>query len=471
MQARLHPARPLLLVDDDEDWSRSFCRALHCAGLSNVQVCTNPGEVMPMLERQEIEMVLLDVELPQVRGDRMLEEIRRRHPDIPVLMVTALEDVDLTMRCMQAGAANFLIKTTHKSQLVAMVQQTLNMRDLQRVSGNLKQALLEKRLRKPEALQEILTCDQAMHLLFQYLEAVAESPEPLLITGETGTGKELIARALHRLSVRPGPLVAVNVAGLDDEAFSDTLFGHIRGAFTGALDRRGGLVERAEGGTLFLDEIGDLCVGSQVKLLRLLQEGEYLPLGADAPRRCDIRIVAATHCDLSNAQREGRFRKDLFYRLRTHHVNIPPLRNRPDDIPLLAAHFLEEACSMQGRRTPDLPQEVVRRLLDHPFPGNIRELRAIMHDAASRMQGDELHPGLFHHLTAKEGTAARPQRSATDLFRNVTVLPSLKEAQELLIAEALRRTHHNQAAAASLIGVTRQAINQRLKAGLPYLTP
>lgn len=465
MSERVHPANPLLLVDDEAAWTRSFATALRYVGINNILTCNDPDGVVPLLERQPVEMVLLDVSMPKLSGDRLLEQIRRLNPEVPVVMLTASDEVDLAVRCMQLGAANYLLKSTHQSQLVALVHQTLSMRNLQRVNNHLEQVLFTCSVRNPEAFNGFITADRAMHLLFQYLEAVAESPEPLLITGETGTGKELVAHALHALSRRPGEMVAVNVAGLDDDAFSDTLFGHVRGAFTGALDRRGGLIERAEGGTLFLDEIGDLSPNSQVKLLRLLQEGEYLPLGSDAPRRCDVRVVTATHRDLGQRLREGGFRKDLFFRLRTHHVTVPPLRERAGDIPLLAEHFLEEACAGRGRSRPEIPSEALDRLMTYSFPGNVRELRALMHDAVSRMSGDALSPDLFQDLL-RDG-ASRAGQVPPELFRNSPVLPTLRQAQQMLLAEALRRTNQNQAAAASLLGITRQAINQRLNRSRP----
>ena len=204
----------------------------------------------------------------------------------------------------------------------------------------LKTRVLQGKVDQPEAFSEIITVSSRMDSIFQYIEAVAASPRPVLITGETGVGKELIARVVHKLSNRPGAFTPVNVAGLDDNVFTDTLFGHRKGAFTDAREARGGLLEQASGGTLFLDEIGDLSPASQVKLLRLLQEGEYLPLGSDVAKRSDARIVVATNQDLENLLSAKKFRKDLYYRLCDHHIRIPPLRDRLEDLPVLVEHFL-----------------------------------------------------------------------------------------------------------------------------------
>ena len=229
-----------------------------------------------------------------------------------------------------------------------------------------------------------------MFAIFRYLEAIAPSPQPVLITGETGTGKELVAQALHRLSARPGEFVAVNVAGLDDAMFSDTLFGHTRGAFTGADGARDGLITSTAEGTLFLDEIGDLTVASQVKLLRLLQDGTFYPLGADRPRRSRARIICATNCDVAQGVSAGTFRKDLYYRLRTHHLNLPPLRARTGDLPLLVQHVVDKAAQVLGKAAPTVPLALYQLLNAYPFPGNVRELEGLLFDAVARHQGTTL---------------------------------------------------------------------------------
>ena len=251
----------------------------------------------------------------------------------------------------------------------------------------LKQCLLGDSRHQREAFAEIITRDKAMGAVFRYVEAVAPSPYPVLITGETGTGKELVARAVHRLSARSGEFVAVNVAGLDDTMFSDTLFGHTKGAYTSADRPREGLITTAAEGTLFLDEIGDLAVASQVKLLRLLQDGAYHPLGADRPRQSRARIVVATNCDVLQAVNAGTFRKDLYYRLRTHHVQLPPLRERTGDLPLLVAHFVEKAALAVGKPTPTVPLALHQLLKSYCFPGNLRELEAMIVDAVARQRG------------------------------------------------------------------------------------
>ncbi|NIY18432.1 MAG: AAA domain-containing protein, partial [Nitrospinaceae bacterium] len=265
----------------------------------------------------------------------------------------------------------------------------------------LREHLLSSELLHPEAFADIVTADKTMHALFQYIEAVSTTPQPILITGETGAGKELIARSIHDVSKRRGKYVPVNIAGLDDNVFSDTLFGHVRGAFTGADKKRDGLIEQAAGGTLFLDEIGDLNASSQVKLLRLLQEREYFPLGSDTPRRTDARIIVATNRDLQKMQKEGEFREDLYFRLRSHLIRLPPLRERLDDLPLLVDHFLTRAAEGLGRKKPTVTAELFQLLSTYPFPGNVRELEAMIFNAVSTHTSGTLDLASFKQIIAE----------------------------------------------------------------------
>ena len=290
-----------------------------------------------------------------------------------------------------------------------------------------------------------------MFTIFRYIEAIAPSPWPVLITGETGTGKELIAQALHRLSRRPDELVAVNVAGLDDTCrpptSSPTLFGHTKGSFTGAAGPREGLITQAAEGTLFLDEIGDLTTASQVKLLRLLQDGSYYPLGADHPRQNRSRVIVATHCDVVQRVNEGAFRKDLYYRLRTHHLQLPPLRARPEDLPLLVNYFLENAANALGKPVPTVPLALYQLLRTYSFPGNVRELEALVLDAVTRHQGRTLSLQSFKDAIAASAYLAQsetPPEAAPAALLFPAPLPTLDETEAALIAEALRRAEGNQ---------------------------
>jgi two-component system, NtrC family, nitrogen regulation response regulator GlnG len=352
------------------------------------------------------------------------------------------------------------------NRLVASVRRALEVRALRAEVLSLKERLLADTPPHREAFAEISTQSKAMHAIFRYVEAIARSPQPVLITGETGTGKELIARAIHRLAGGHGEFVAVNVAGLDDTMFSDTLFGHTRGAFTGADRPRDGLILQGTEATLFLDEIGDLPAASQVKLLRLLQDGTYYPLGADRPRQSRARIVVATNYDVIERVTAGLFRKNLYYRLRAHHIQIPPLRARREDLPLLINHCLEKAAQALHKPLPTAPLALYRLLQTYTFPGNVRELEALLFDAVARHQGGLLSLQSFKVAIAEGPPVAQDGIESATLISLSTLfpdrLPTLSEAQETLIAEALRRAEGNQGLAAGMLGLSRQALNKRL---------
>jgi DNA-binding NtrC family response regulator len=254
------------------------------------------------------------------------------------------------------------------------------------------------------------------------------------------------------------------VAGLDDTVFADTLFGHVRGAFTGADQPRRGIIEEAADGTLFLDEIGDLSVASQVKLLRFLQEGEYLPLGSDRPKRVKARVIVATHQDLAAKERAGTFRRDLFYRLRTHRVHVPPLRDRKGDIPLLVDHFLDEAARSLGKKRPTPPKQLAQLLATHDFPGNVRELQAMVYDAVSVHTDRVLSMDTFlRAIGQREAQPAGGDAGDRNPFSGLDRLPGMDEALELLVREAMARADGNQTIAARLLGISQPALSKRLK--------
>lgn len=462
----LNPDFEILLVDDEEAWLRSISMTLAMSGgINNVVRCSDSREVLELLRSRPIGLVLLDLNMPHLSGQDLLPAIIEQHPEVPVIVLSGLNQVSVAVECMQKGAFDFFVKTVEEERLIQGIHRAIRMIDLQRENREMKSRILSDRLENPEAFADILTVDRAMLSIFRYIEAVAASSQPILITGESGVGKELVARAVHKVSRRPGQLVSVNVAGLDDQIFSDTLFGHTKGAFTGAELPRSGMIERAADGTLFLDEIGDLATTSQVKLLRLLQEGEYFSLGSDVPKRMNARVVVATHHDLAAKQAAGEFRKDFYYRLCGHHIHIPALRERPDDIPLLFDHFLEEAARDLKKKKPTVPKELPVLLTNYSFPGNVRELRALVYDAMSRHEAHMLSMERFKQVLGKGED--RPVRLDEEGQRRVFVrsepLPALHEVTDLLVAEAMRRAEGNQSIACRLIGISQPALSKRLK--------
>ncbi len=461
-----YPAFAVLLVDDDPAWLHGLRLTLErAAGLTNLLTCEDPRQVGAMLARHPVGLVVLDLNMPHRSGEEVLAELAAEHPEVAVIVVSGLNQVETAVRCVKAGAFDYFVKTAEEDRLVGGVRRAIRMLELQRENREVASRFLAGAPSRPDAFAAIVTRDRAMRSIFSYVEAVARSPQPLLITGESGTGKELVARAVHGLSGRAGPFAALNVAGLDDAVFSDTLFGHVRGAFTGADQVRRGMIEEAAGGTLLLDEIGDLSTASQVKLLRLLQEGEYFPLGSDRPRRLRARLVVATHHDLAARQAAGTFRRDLYFRLCTHQVRLPPLRERLDDLPLLLDHFLEEAAAALGKKRPTAPRQLVQLLATHAFPGNVRELRALVFNAVSLHQGGVLSTDSFQQALGRGAAAAAEAPAAgRNPFEAMEVLPTFAEALELLVDEALRRSQGNQTVAARLVGVSQPAMSKRLKA-------
>jgi len=466
MTQQTYPAFGILLVDDEPAWLKSLSLTLKsCAGLTNIITCQDSRQVMGLLDAGGIGLVLLDLTMPNLPGEELLRQIGERHPEVTAIVISGLNQLETAVRCMKLGAFDYFIKTDEEDRIVGGVLRAVRMVEMERDYREMSVRLASGELQHPEAFSAIVTADRGMLSLFAYVEAVAKSPQPLLITGESGVGKELIAKAAHGLSGCRGKLVTVNVAGLDDTVFSDTLFGHLRGAFTGAEQMRRGMVEEAADGTLFLDEIGDLSIASQVKLLRLLQEGEYFPLGSDQPKRLSARIIVATHQNLAEKEAAGSFRRDLYYRLRTHQVQIPPLRERPGDIPLLLDHFLVEAARALGKKKPTPPRELGQFLATYSFPGNVRELKAMVYDAVSVHRERMLSMDSFVRAVGKaeSPSPSAPPHPKQNPFAGFVDLPTFAEAAGFLVAEAMERAGGNQTLAARLLGISQPALNKRLK--------
>jgi two-component system response regulator HydG len=460
----------LLLVDDEPRTLLSFSTLLKSNGLHNVSTIDDSREVIPFLGKYLPAVVVLDLSMPFIPGQDLLVDIRQRFPGIPVIIMTATSEIDTAVECMKNGAMDYLVKPVEKNRFLSSILRALEIQSLREEVSHLKEHMLSDRLANPEAFSHIVTRDSRMFSLFKYTEAIAPSPQPVIITGETGVGKELIARAIH-LSGRPGKeFVAVNAAGLDDTMFSDTLFGHKRGAFTGADTPREGLIARAAGGSVFLDEIGDLTPQSQVKLLRLIQEHEYYPLGSDIPKKTDAHIIVATNRDLEQLMETDKFRKDLYYRLSAHHIHVPPLRERREDIPLLLEHFLRKAAQSLGKKVPTPQPQLVNLLAVYGFPGNIRELESLVHDAVSRHKSGILSMEGFKRVMDSAAAAVKGEQAGTaapligdqPLEKVFGKFPSLKQIEDYLVDEALKRAEGNQGVAATFLGITRQALNKRL---------
>ncbi len=465
------PANPILLVDDEEHFLLSAELTISSSGIKNIETCKDSSRVMDLLANKEYSLVVLDINMPHLSGLDLLPAIVNKYPGIPVIVITAVNNVDSAVFCMKEGAFDYLVKPVDDTRLVTSIKRGLELTEIRSENEMLKQSLLSSNIQNPGAFNEIVTHCGVIESIFKYIEAIARTNLPVLITGETGTGKELFARAVHKASRRSGELISVNVAGVDDNFFSDTLFGHKKGAFTGAESERKGLIEKAENGTLFLDEIGDLSMESQVKLLRLLQDGQYYPLGSDIARMSDARIIVATHRDIKSMLLSEKFRQDLYYRLKSHHIIIPPLRERKIDLPYLIDHFITKAAGELGKKRPTAPKELYTLLSNYTFPGNIRELEGMIFDAIS------LHTSGILSLESirKKIADFNEDRNFKNNVTNSTAgtqdellyfpgrFPTLKETEDTLIEEALKRSDGNQTIAAELLGISRRALNNRIR--------
>ncbi len=445
--------RPIFIVDDEPGILVAVDTTLRMAGFTNVVTINDSRDVIRQMERRIPRLILLDLNMPHINGGRLLQIIRKTWPRIPVIVLTGAIDVDTAVRCMKIGALDYVVKPVEEVRLLAAVNLALDYENFTADKKGLPKDLFSQ-IKNPEAFRHIITQDKKMHSIFHYVEAIGPSSQPVMIFGETGVGKELICQSIHSLSQRRGKLVKVNVAGLDDNVFSDTLFGHVAGAFTGADKARPGLIEQAAAGTLFLDEIGDLALSSQVKLLRLLQEGEYLPLGSDRTRKSDVRILASTNLDIWALEKKGKFRKDLIYRLSTHTLTLPPLRERLLDLPLLLDRFACQAAIELDKPIPDIPKNLIELMETYPFKGNIRELKSMIHDAISRYKRGRFTPDLF------KGLAPNSKPSGNEILPD---LPTLKQASRGLVEKALKQTRGNQSAAAKILGISQQALSKRIQ--------
>ncbi len=471
MQKPLHPNKKVLIVDDNENSCTMVTLALQQAGITDICALTNSLQVTRFLDENRVSLVLLDLHMPDLSGLELLAIIRRDYSNLPVVILTGSTDLHLAIECMKLGALDYLVKPVETNRLLACVRNALNMIELQGEVTALKHRLLDDALDNPASFSAFITCSKKMRAIFQYIEVVAPTRQTILITGETGVGKELIANAIHRASMVKGDFVSVNVAGLDDIMFSDTLFGHKKGAFTGAEAARTGLVSSASGGTLFLDEIGDLGEASQIKLLRLLQQNEYYPIGSDILKKSSARIVVATNVDLESKINEGKFRRDLYYRLCSHQIHVPALRERTEDIQPLVSHFVEEASRTYKKKNilPTHP-DAISFLKQYDFPGNVRELQAVINEAVARHVSGPLHPKDFSMTSEyKRNTHSSRNQNSCDTISLATLFgrfPTMNEVEELLLDEALAVAKGNHNNAATLLGITRKTVANRLNARL-----
>ena len=401
------------------------------------------------------EAILLDVMLTDADGLEVLRWIRHRDPDVAVLMITAFGTVENAVKAMKLGAFHYLTKPFKNEEVRLLVAQAVGTTRLRTENKGLKKAL-EERYR----YEKIVGKSRAMQEVYRLIDQVAQSRATVLIQGESGTGKELVAQAIHRRSTRVDkPFVVVNSHSIPTELLEDNLFGHAKGAFTGAGASKIGLLEVAEGGTVLFDEISTVAPEVQTKLLRVMQDREFLPLGALESRTVDVRILAATNEDLRKLIEIGRFRDDLYYRLNVINISIPPLRERMEDIPVLVEHFLAKYNAENGKDVKRLSPEVIERFLSYGWPGNVRELENVIERGVVLARGDEIDsnvlPREMSHPAAVPGPAVIPD--------DMPFYDAVSGYERRLIEEALRRTGGVQKQAAELLGLKPTTLNEKIK--------
>ncbi len=461
-----------VLVADDEPSIRFVLQEV-LEGLGHSVTAVEDGDVAAReLGGENYDLAFLDIRMPGLTGIEVLQQHRASGGDVAIVIITAQNLLENAVESMKAGALDYLVKPFALAEVNALAEKALSTRALKDEVRSLRRAI--GRAVAPGG-DRLVGSSPALLEIFKTVGKVAPRNVPVLITGESGTGKELVAHAIHAASPRAdGPFIAVNAAAIPRELLESELFGHERGAFTGAISSRSGRFRDASGGTLFLDEIGDMPVDLQAKLLRVLQSGEVMPVGGRDLEIVDVRIVAATHRDLDERVREGRFREDLLYRLRVVPMSIPPLRERVEDIRILAQHFTERYARELAEGPISLPDASIVRLENHDWPGNVRELENAIKRALVLSTSDVLAPEEFDFLTAHVEPAVAPLsleelvvREVESLFDSAEDLSNVyHQVQERidrpLIEVVLDRTQGNQIRAAALLGINRNTLRKKI---------
>jgi two-component system response regulator AtoC len=444
----------VLVVDDERKMRRVLQILLEQMGLESV-AAENAEAALEMIGAEKMDLVLTDLKMPGMDGIELLKHIRVLDPDLPVIVLTAHGTVQTAVEAMKQGAFDYVLKPFDVEAVELIIHKALEMRQYRA-----ENRYLREEVDGPPAFESLIGTSAAMQGIFDLIRQVGPTRSAVLITGETGTGKELVARAIHNLSPRRDKLfVPLNCAAVPAELLESELFGHTRGAFTGAQTDRTGKFELADGGTLFLDEIGDMAYALQAKLLRVLQEGVIERLGSNRRVTVDVRVLSSTNRDLSAAMREGKFREDLYYRLNVFHIVLPPIRERREDIGPLADFFLDKFSRELGKAPLALTAEARQLLEQYEWPGNVRELQNLMERAAVLCSGHEIDATFFRLLLPQ----ARPESAPEPAPETLRLEPALEELERKLILRALGAANDNKIQAAQLLGISERTLWYKLK--------
>lgn len=436
----------LLAVDDETVALASVRRLMKRRGIAQVDTCDNGRAAIERIKSNRYDVVLLDLLMPEIDGLHILQEVRPFCPRTQFVMLTAVDDVATAVKAIHLGAYDYLVKPVENERLILTVEHAFERKGL--IAGLAAGPPAESRV--PEAFSNIATQCQKMLKILSYANVMAQSDIPILLTGETGTGKELMARGIHGAgSAADGPFIPVNVASIPASLFESQFFGHVKGAFTGAENEQSGYFERADGGTLFMDEIGELPMGLQAKLLRSLEDGAVTRVGGTKPVPFRVRIVSATNRDLEAACRAGQFRLDLFYRINSVCINLPPLREREGDIPLLAEMFLKAFCFQSGKKIHGFAPDAMQILVQKSFPGNIRELKQMVERAVLIADTDRITPA---HLGETRTPVPLSARS----------LCSIQDDIDNHVAFVLRQTRGDRKKTAEILGISVRQLQRKI---------
>ena len=454
-----------ILVVDDEEVMRDVLGSILTEEGYQVELARSGEEGLDKIQQRPVDLVLLDVSMPGMGGLRTLEEILKLDGEAVVVMITAYATFDTAISAMQRGAFTCISKPFDNSEILKLVTAGIRRRRKDEERRSLRQTL--KRSTVP---REIVARGEKMREILAFVEQVAPARSTVLITGESGTGKELIARAIHNQSLRADkPFITVNSANLPTELLESELFGHVRGAFTGAIAARKGYFEVADGGSIFLDEIGNISIETQAKLLRVIQERDFSPVGDTTRRHVDVRIIAATNVDLKQAVDEGSFREDLFYRLNVITIALPPLRERSVDILPLAQHFIRKYTAENNRDISDqVSPEVLSALEGYQWPGNVRELENVMERAViigrgSKIEREDLREEVLNPQRASSQVGGQRLATQIDLSRGISFYDEVNRFQIELIRRALEITGGHQSRAAKLLGMNTTTLNSKIR--------
>ena len=446
----------ILIVDDEPAFRESAARAVCMHSYGRVQLAGDGATALRLVEQTQVAVAFLDITMPGMDGITLLEKILERSPSTACVMVSARDEIALVMRATRLGAVDYLVKPIVPDQLLSSLDRALERTRMIELLTMRRDGRIEEALDEASAFSDIATCEPRLISVLREAELHARSRVPVLVTGETGTGKELLARAIHRASPRHArPFVAVNMLSLSATLFESEFFGYKKGAFTGAVADREGYLHKAQGGTLFLDEIGDLPMALQGKLLRILQEGEFTPVGGTQPRQADVRFIAATHQDLDALALAGSFRRDLLYRLRFGVVSIPALRERRDDILLLATRFIAGS----SRKSARLSEEAIAALLAHDWPGNVRELKGVIESAANLAEGSEILP---RHLRLPQRPCAEPLNLPSEPG-SLESMATLAEVERAHVLAVYRASGGNKTATARVLDISIPTLVRKLR--------